>query len=85
MTPKPIDRTLADAWAMYAQLVIPAGTSALQIDRLQFAFYAGASYALDMLVAIGDDAVSEEAGIETLERLTQELERFAAQKGTRHV
>lgn len=81
--PRPTDRTLADMWASYAQLVIPPGLSPAQIEHTKFAFYGGASYVLDMLVAISADDVSEQTGVETLERLREELERFAAQKGGR--
>jgi hypothetical protein len=77
---KPTDRTLADMWASYARMVIPPGTSAAAIKNNKFAFYGGASYVLDVLVAIGADDVSEETGVETLERLRRELERFALQE-----
>jgi hypothetical protein len=78
---KPTDRTLADMWASYARMVIPPGTSAAQVQNNKFAFYGGASYVLDILVAIGDDDVSEHTGVDTLERLHQELRVFAAQQG----
>jgi hypothetical protein len=81
--PKPTDRTLADMWATYAQLVIPPTMSEAHIAHHQFAFYAGASYVLDMLVAIGDDAVSEQTGIETLTRMRKEPEALAAQQGAK--
>jgi len=78
---KPTDRTLASMWESYKRMVIPPGTSAVGIKNNQFAFYGGASYVLDVLLAIGDDDVSEDTGVETLERLRQELEVFAAQQG----
>ena len=81
--PKPTDRTLADMWNTYAQLVIPPNMPPAQIALHQFAFYGGASYVLDMLRAIGGDDVSEQTGVDTLERLVQELEQFAAQKGAK--
>lgn len=80
---KSTDRTLADMWNSYAQLVIPPGMSPAQIAHHQFAFYGGASYVLDLLVAIGEDDVSEDTGVEALTRLRHELEAFAAQKGGR--
>lgn len=78
---KPTDRTLADMWASYARMVIPPGTSAAAIKNNKFAFYGGASYVLDVLVAIGDDDVSVDTGVATLARLREELELFAAQQG----
>lgn len=80
MPGKPTDRTLADMWASYARMVLQPGQSPGAIKNAKFAFYGGASYVLDMLAAIGDDAVSVDAGVETLERLRQELQRFAAQE-----
>jgi len=76
------DRTLADMWETYAKAVIPPGESPAAIKNAKFAFYGGASYVLDvLLLVIGDDAVSEDAGIEILEGLRQELRLFAAQQG----
>jgi hypothetical protein len=74
--PKPADRTLADMWESYARMVIPPGTSATAIQNNKFAFYGGASTVLDYLSAISDD----DAGVEMLERLYQELRLFAAQQ-----
>lgn len=80
---KPTDRTLADMWASYAKAVIRPGTSAKAIRSNQFAFYGGASYVLDLLVAIGDDKVSLDTGIATLARLRQEMYGFITQQGAR--
>jgi hypothetical protein len=80
MPDKPIDRTLADMWESYARQVIPPGTSPRAIQNNKFAFYGGASYVLEVLTAIGDREVSEDVGIETIERLHQELRLFAAQQ-----
>lgn len=80
-TLKPSDRTLAAMWESYKQQVIPPGTSAAGIKNNQFAFYGGASYVLDLLLAIGDDDVSEDTGLAALERLHHELEAFATQQG----
>jgi hypothetical protein len=77
---KPTDRTLADMWASYARAVIPPGTSAAAIKNNKFAFYGGASYVLDILVAIGGDDVSETTAVDAIVRLRQELELFAAQE-----
>ena len=78
---KPTDRTLADMWESYARMVIPPGTSAAAIKNNKFAFYGGASYVLDVLVAIGAEDVTDDTGVDTIERLHQELQLFAAQQG----
>jgi hypothetical protein len=83
MTPKPTDRTLADMWESYARMVIPPGTSAEAIKNNQFAFYGGASCVLDILNIIAGNDVSEQTGVDTLERLHQELRTFAVQQGAR--
>ena len=80
MPKKPTDRTLADMWESYAREVIPPGTSAAAIKNNKFAFYGGASYVLEVLIAIGDDDVNENTGVATIERLYQELQLFAAQQ-----
>jgi hypothetical protein len=77
---KPTDRTLAAMWESYARMVIPPGTSATAIKNNMFAFYGGASYVLDVLTAIGDPEVSENAGLATVERLHEELRLFAAKQ-----
>jgi hypothetical protein len=78
---KPLDRTLAAMWESYQRMVIPPGTSPAAIKNNMFAFYGGASYVLDVLNAIGDREVSEDAGLATLERLHEEFRLFAAQQG----
>lgn len=80
---KPTDRTLADMWNTYAQLVIPPNMPPAQIALHQFAFYGGASYVLDLLEVISRPEVSEDTGVALIQRLRQELERFAAQQGAR--
>ena len=80
---KPTDRTLAQMWESYRDWVIPPGTSDTGISNAKFAFYGGASYVLDVLIAIAGDEVSEETGVETVARLHQELHLFAAQEGAR--
>jgi hypothetical protein len=78
---KPLDRTLAEMWDSYAKAVIPPGTSAAAIKNNKFAFYGGASYVFDILLAIGGDDIDENTGIDTIERLRQELQLFVAQQG----
>jgi hypothetical protein len=77
---KPTDRTLAEMWESYARMVIPPGTSPAAIKNNKFAFYGGASYVLDVLLTLGAADVSEDTGVDTLERLRQELELFAARE-----
>jgi hypothetical protein len=78
--PKPERPTLASMWESYQRMVIPPGTSPAAIKNNMFAFYGGASYVLDVLNAIAAADVHEDTGVETLERLHEELRLFAAQQ-----
>lgn len=77
-----VDRSLAAMWASYARSVIPPGESAAAIRNNMFAFYGGASYVLDLLLAVGAEE-DEEVGAELLARLHEELRLFATQQGAR--
>jgi hypothetical protein len=71
--------TIADSFAAYRKAVIPADASPIQIEECRRAFYAGSYFMLTNLrEGIGDDAVSEEDGVQHLERLQAECETFLA-------
>lgn len=64
------------------QAVVPAGAPAVQLTESKRAFFAGAAAAFGVFVAIGDDAVSEDEGVNRLEELSQEMDAFVATVGT---
>lgn len=72
-------KTIAQEWARFEELVMPAHASESQRRDMRCTFYAGFSCALlagtDMANESGDD---DDAGVAMLERLHQEYRQFAA-------
>jgi hypothetical protein len=77
---KPEQKSVAQMWETYAQLVLgPIRPGRIQVRDTRRAFYAGAHSALiALLFAVGDDSVPEEVGVEYLQRLDAECNQFAA-------
>jgi len=69
-------KTVQAAWNSYAQQVMPAGASDLQIGEGKLCFMAGAS-AMFKLVTIMAADMPEEKAIEFLSGLSIELQQFA--------
>jgi hypothetical protein len=63
-------------WFSYAERVLPSDAPSVQKQETRRAFYAGAAHALDVMLRLGEDDVSEDAGVEVLEALRQECRRF---------
>lgn len=76
----PIERTIAEMWEIYSRNVIPSHVPRSKIRTLKFSFYAGVSYVLDVVAAIGEDDISVDKGVETLQRLHDELAVFVMQE-----
>lgn len=72
------DMTIQAMWVSYMDEVIPKGASPVQIQECKRAFVAGAKAVLGIVVAIGEDDVSEEQGVEILEGLQGECRAFVA-------
>lgn len=73
---------IADAWASYAEAVMPADAGHVQRQECRRAFYAGAQSVLSLLFMIGDidadaDAEPTPAEIEVVGLMQAELGRFA--------
>jgi hypothetical protein len=66
----------------YDEVLVPRGITfddpdtAPGVDWFRRAFYAGAASMLDLMMRVGPDDVSEDQGVEMLERLREELETF---------
>jgi hypothetical protein len=69
-------RTLSEQWDNFRLLCIPVDAPAAQLREMQRAFYAGAGAHHDITVALGEDEVTEEEGIATLDALQTELLQF---------
>jgi hypothetical protein len=71
-------RSVAQMWAIYRAMVLPAAAPPIQVSECRRAFYAGVQSALmDGLIGIGDDANSEEACMAHLTALHEECQQFA--------
>lgn len=69
--------SIQEQWEAFSALVIPKGASKTQITEMRRAFYAGAESVLRIQWAIGDSAISEDAGVAILEGVHDECRRFA--------
>lgn len=67
----------------YLRQVIPLDAPAVQITECKRAFFAGASAVLNVLLLIGDDTISEDLGVETIEAIRQEIQAYVATVGGR--
>lgn len=77
-------RTVRDMWKVYAGNRFKA--TGIDIDgpeasaTIKHGFYAGAASMLELMMRVSPDDVSEEQGVEMLERLREELESYAKGK-----
>lgn len=70
--------TLASEWASFREQVLHPDSPPQQVTDMRRAFYAGAWLTLTLFRDIGEDEISEEAGVEALERIHQESIAFKA-------
>jgi hypothetical protein len=70
--------TVAAFWERYRREVLPVTAPAIQVQECRRAFYAGVKAMLAVLLEIGDDAVSEDEGVELIERLHEECRVLVA-------
>lgn len=68
--------TILQKWESYKNKVIPATASSGQIRNSQFAFYAGAITVIDIMIALGEESISTEAGVDTFQALIDEVNDF---------
>lgn len=64
--------TIDEMWLSYRSALQP-NLSEKDVHKARLAFYAGFAHALEVLMDLGEDDVSEDAGVITLERYNQEL------------
>jgi hypothetical protein len=70
------DTMVQAAFDSYLRDVIPLGAPTVQITESKRAFYAGAQAVLQIVVAIGEDDVTEEQGVAIFESCQRELQAF---------
>ncbi len=71
--------TIQEQWESFAALVVPKDAPPVQRQEMRRAFYAGAEAMTRIQFAVGDKAMSEDAGVQVLEGCHDELRRFARQ------
>jgi hypothetical protein len=69
---------IQEAWNSYLRDVVPHDAPAVQITESKRAFFAGAQALIQAVVAIGEDDVTEDQGVEILEDCQRELQAFLA-------
>lgn len=68
---------IANGWRSYAEHVLPANAPPVQIQETRRAFYAGAGLLFEALTnAVGPDDVSEDAGMEIMRGVDDEIRQF---------
>lgn len=69
-------------WNSYAEHVLPSGASAVQKQETRRAFYAGAGLLFEALSnAVGPDDVSEDAGMDIMQSVDDEIRAFIRDVG----
>jgi hypothetical protein len=84
---KPLGTPIADAWAVYHARLIAAQASAVQIQELRVAFYAGAAAVLDALhdgLSASEDAEAEAEAESLLDDMHGEIQGFMQTAVRRH-
>ena len=70
-------KLIEKCWRSYAEHMLPTGASAVQKQETRRAFYAGAGMLLELLTnAVGPDDVSEDAGMEIMQAVHDEMRAF---------
>ena len=68
-------KTIADAWATYAEQVVPADASDAQMKETKRAFYAGAHQTLCTMTALSAK-LSEDDAMKAISAMHSEAENF---------
>jgi len=71
--------TIQAQWSTFEAMVVPKKASPVQRQEMRRAFYAGAEAMMRIQWAIGDENISEDAGVQILEGCYDEVRRFALQ------
>jgi hypothetical protein len=77
-------KTLEQEWLNYSSRILPKGCSPVQRQETRRAYYAGIWTLLQMVKEIGDDEVSEDQGVQELEKLENECINFMSQIGSKY-
>lgn len=71
------DRTIAGLWESYERdVLLPSGMKDFQRQELRRAFYAGAIGLFALVHGLGEDGISEEAGMHVLDGVVEECKAY---------
>lgn len=70
--------TVQEQWSSFEKMVISPNAPEVQRTEMRRAFYAGVEAMLRIQWAIGDAAISEDAGMAILQGVHDECRQFAA-------
>lgn len=79
--PKANPKRIASEWNNFEKAVIPSNAPLVQRKEMRRAFYAGAWAILQAAKELGDDSISEEAGVVALEAMEVEFVEFMSRVG----
>ena len=68
--------TILEQWNLFEELVVPKHANQVQRKEMRRAFYAGAEGMMRIEWQIGDESISESAGVAILEGCRDELQMF---------
>jgi hypothetical protein len=77
-------RRLQKEWQGFEKAVVPKNASAVQKQEMRRAFYSGALIMFELTKELGDDDISEDAAVEALKGLEQELKEFYSLVGIKY-
>ena len=71
--------TIQEQWNSFAEWVVPKDAPSIQRQEMRRAFYSGAEAMMRIQWNIGDNSISEDAGVAILEGCREEMKIFATQ------
>lgn len=77
-------KKLQQGWQSFSDMVMPKNAPPVQVKEMRRAFYAGAGIMLNITKQLGDEEISEDAGVRALEGLEQEIKEFLALVGKKY-
>lgn len=72
-------KRIASEWNKFEKAVMPPNAPAVQRKEMRRAFYAGVWAMFQVAKELGEDSVSEEEGVKTLEEIEAECMEFMKQ------
>jgi hypothetical protein len=71
--------TIQEQWNLFEVLIVPKNAHQVQRQEMRRAFYAGAEAMMRIQWQVGEESISEDAGVAILEGCRDEMQRFAMQ------